>query len=283
MALFGQDWRRAWAGWLYPPERLQGFWRAIGITVVLLVVNMALQSLLGLLLLVFAFQGSLPWAMSYQADDAAKMLQAGILVIFPAGLVTLFLGMWLGKFGLPRSQGRLLLDWPKLGWLGCLGTVLGFAVLMYIVLNLIFYFSGIDPVSYATSSAGLNDAKSSAGLVEKTVAGMAANQPWLFALAIPAIIFGAPLAEEITFRGPLFSALEKSPVGKIGAVVITAALWSGAHAATAPPLFIGLLFVMGLGLGLLLLRFGSLWVTIACHSAWNLMTAFALLAAALTR
>jgi membrane protease YdiL (CAAX protease family) len=32
-------------------------------------------------------------------------------------------------------------------------------------------------------------------------------------------------------------------------------------------------------LGLLLLRFGSLWVPIACHSLWNALTSFAFLGA----
>lgn len=283
MSLFGPEWAAARHGWLYPTEQLQNFWRAIGITAVLLLVNVVLQTLLGLMLVLFVFHGTLQGAMSHQGDNYAKVLQAGILVIFPAGLVTLFLGMWLGKFGLPGRNGKILLRWPKLGWVGWPVTVLGFAVLMFLVLNLIFYSFGIDPATYTTSSAGLGDAKSSAGLVEKTIAGMAANQPWLFALAIPAIVFGAPLAEEITFRGPLFSALVKSPVGKVGAVVITAALWAGAHAVSAPPLFVGLLFVMGIALGVMLLRFGSLWVTIGCHSAWNLFTAFGLLAAGLTR
>jgi uncharacterized protein len=283
MALFGPDLRLAWRGWLYPTEELQGFWRAIGITAVLFLVNVVLQSILGLALVVAVFKGSLLGGLSHQGDDYTKILQSGILVIFPAGLVTLFLGMWLGKFGLPQRQGRLLLNWPKLGWLGWPLTVLGFALLMFIVLNLIFYLSGIDPETYTTSSAGLGDTKSSAGLVEKTIAGMAAQQPLLFVLAIPAIIFGAPLAEEITFRGPLFSALVKSPVGKVGAVLITSALWAGAHAVSAPPLFVGMLFVMGIGLGMMLLRFGSLWVTIGCHSAWNLITAIGLLTAAMTR
>lgn len=281
--MFGVDWKRARQGWLYPTEPLQNFWRAIGITAVLLLVNMLLQTILGLVLVLYVFHSTLQGALSPQGDDYAKVLQSGILVIFPAGVVTLFLGIWLGKFGLPKRNGKILLRWPKLGWLGWSVTVLGFVILMFIVLNLIFYSFGIDPATYTTSSAGLGDAKSSAGLVEKTVAGMAANQPWLFALAIPAIVFGAPLAEEITFRGPLFSALVNSPVGKVGAVIITAALWAGPHAVSAPPLFVGLLFVMGIALGLVLLRFGSLWVTIACHSAWNLFTAFGLLAAGLTR
>ena len=283
MALFGEDWRRARRGWLYPLERLQGFWRAIGITAALLVSNVVLQTVLGLLLVIFVFKGTLAGAMAHNGDDYTSLLQAGVLVIFPAGLVTMLLGTWLGKFGLPGGQGRLLLNWPRLGWLGWIVTVLGFAVLMFILLNLVFLVSGIDPETYTTSSAGLGDTKSGAGLVEKTIAGMAANHPWLFVLSLPAIVFGAPLAEEITFRGPLFSALVKSPVGKIGAVVITSALWALAHSVAAPLLYVGLLFVMGLGLGLMLLRFGSLWVTIGCHSAWNLITAFGLLAAGLTR
>jgi membrane protease YdiL (CAAX protease family) len=283
MAVFGTDWTLARRGWLYPMERLQGFWRAIGITLVLFIGNAILQGLLAWLLVVYVFHGSFEGAKAAGGADFAKVMQSGILVIFPAGLITMFVALWIAKFGLPERKGRLLLAWPKLGWLGWFITVLGFAVLMLIVLNLIFRVTGIDPETYSTSSAGLGDSKSSAGLVEKTIAGLAANQPWLFALAIPAIIFGAPLAEEVTFRGPLFSALVKSPVGKIGAVVITAALWAVAHGLSAPPLIVGLLFLMGIALGILLLRFGSLWVTIACHSAWNLMTALGLLVAAMAR
>ena len=114
------------------------------------------------------------------------------------------------------------------------------------------------------------------GLVEKTMTDLAAKSPWMFAAAMPSIIFGAPLAEEITFRGPLFSALEKSAVGKIGAVLITSALWAAAHMAATPLPFVGLLFLMGIGLGLMLLRFGSLWVTIGCHFTWNLIMAMGL-------
>ena len=154
MALFGADWRLAKAGWLYPTERLQNFWRATGLTAILLLVNVTLQSLLGYILLVFVLHGTLQGATTPQSDDYANVLQSGILVIFPAGLVTLFLGMWLAKFGLPNRHGKLALSWPKLGWLGWFITVLGFAILMFIVLNVIFYASGVDPETYTTSSAG---------------------------------------------------------------------------------------------------------------------------------
>jgi membrane protease YdiL (CAAX protease family) len=32
---------------------------------------------------------------------------------------------------------------------------------------------------------------------------------------------------------------------------------------------IGMIFIMGLVLGYLLYRFGSIWVPIVCHSVWN--------------
>ena len=38
---------------------------------------------------------------------------------------------------------------------------------------------------------------------------------------------------------------------------------------TEPWLAVGIIFVMGLVLGALLIRFGSLWVTMACHGIWN--------------
>ena len=53
-----------------------------------------------------------------------------------------------------------------------------------------------------------------------------------------------------------------------GDELITSVLWSLLHL-TEPWLAIGIIFMMGLTLGTLLIRFGSLWVTIACHSVWN--------------
>ncbi len=78
------------------------------------------------------------------------------------------------------------------------------------------------------------------------------------------------------FRGALFSALRHSWVGKTGAVVITAAAWAVIHAMGAPWLFVFIIFIMGLCLGWLLLRFGSLTLTIICHACWNLVSSLAI-------
>jgi membrane protease YdiL (CAAX protease family) len=54
----------------------------------------------------------------------------------------------------------------------------------------------------------------------------------------------------------------------MGATLVTSTVWALLHA-TEPWLSVGLIFMMGLVFGFLLVRFGSLWVTIACHAAWN--------------
>ena len=40
---------------------------------------------------------------------------------------------------------------------------------------------------------------------------------------------GAPLAEECLFRGLLYGALRRSPLGAIGAAVVTAVMWALLH------------------------------------------------------
>ncbi len=59
-----------------------------------------------------------------------------------------------------------------------------------------------------------------------------------------------------------------------GTALVTSALWAGLHL-SEPWFSVGLIFVMGLVFGWMMYRFGSLWVTIACHAVWN--TSYALL------
>jgi membrane protease YdiL (CAAX protease family) len=96
-----------------------------------------------------------------------------------------------------------------------------------------------------------------------------ANNKWRFLLIVPGVALGAPVAEELLFRGFLFAALAPSRVGKAGTVLITSALWALAHAGPAPWVIVGGIFLMGIVLGVLLLRFGSLWLTIVLHAIWN--------------
>ncbi len=277
MAVFGPDFLRAKSEWLYPRETLQTPLRAVLLFVALFVLNILLQSGFGFATYKALFAGDFLQLRAGNPDSFSAFAKASIVGLFPASLLVVVAALYLARFGMAKRAGRLPLRLPDLGIAGWIAIVVGFAFVMYVIFISVFLVLGIDPQTYSPGGDLMSD-KSSAGLVEKTMADLA-NEPLLFALAIPGVIFAVPLAEEFIFRGALFAALANSQVGRVGAVVITSALWALAHLGAAPWLYVGVLFLMGLCLGVLLLRFGSLWVTVACHGAWNAMTSLALFGA----
>jgi beta-phosphoglucomutase len=85
-----------------------------------------------------------------------------------------------------------------------------------------------------------------------------------------AVLVAAPLAEETLFRGFLFEGILHSKSGARGALIITAAWWASIHVqydlygrATV--------FVIGLFLGYVRLKTGSILVTMFLHSLMNLI------------
>lgn len=95
---------------------------------------------------------------------------------------------------------------------------------------------------------------------------------------LTALVVAAPVFEELLFRGFLFRGLEASRIGGVGAVVVTAAVWAAIH--LQYDLFhLGLVFLMGLFLGMVRCRTGSTSLTVLLHAATNLVaTGQALLA-----
>jgi membrane protease YdiL (CAAX protease family) len=95
---------------------------------------------------------------------------------------------------------------------------------------------------------------------------------WLMLLVIG---IGAPLSEELLFRGFMFAGLAKSKLGFIGAAVLSAVLWTLLHLGYS---IFGLIEVLSIGLYLswLLVRTGSLWVTMFCHGVYNTVMAIGL-------
>lgn len=96
---------------------------------------------------------------------------------------------------------------------------------------------------------------------------------WLFALAI---VVGAPLSEELLFRGFLLSALSQSRLGFFGAALVTTLGWTVLHAGYSG---LGLVevFLAGLFFSWLLWRTGNLWVPLVCHAFYNGVVLIALL------
>jgi membrane protease YdiL (CAAX protease family) len=87
-------------------------------------------------------------------------------------------------------------------------------------------------------------------------------------VAAIAVIAGAPLSEELMFRGLLLPALAASRLGYAGAAIVSVALWTALHLGYS---LAGLVEVatFGLVLSWLLWRTGSLRVPLFCHALYN--------------
>jgi membrane protease YdiL (CAAX protease family) len=74
----------------------------------------------------------------------------------------------------------------------------------------------------------------------------------------------------------MFSGLAKSRLGFLGTAILTTVLWTALHAGYSA---FGMLEVLGIGFyfSWLLIRTGSLWVTILCHAIYNSVVAACLL------
>ncbi len=92
------------------------------------------------------------------------------------------------------------------------------------------------------------------------------GEQWILALLVVGI--GAPLSEELLFRGFLLSALARSRLGFAGGAVITTVWWTALHAGYSAAGIVEV-FLIGLFFSWLLWRTGSLRVPIFCHALYN--------------
>jgi membrane protease YdiL (CAAX protease family) len=135
----------------------------------------------------------------------------------------------------------------------------GWRILPWALLPL-FVVSGVWTaiVLYLQPDLLINDTKPIQQLIQS-------DALWLVLLVI---CIGAPVSEELLFRGFLFSGLSKTWLGFIGTAVVTSLLWTSLHAGYS---IFGLVEVLAMGLyfSWLLVRTGSVWVPIFCHAANN--------------
>lgn len=116
---------------------------------------------------------------------------------------------------------------------------------------------------------------SAAGRAASQLAAEApAWQVWLFAAVA---LLGAPVAEELAFRGLLWSGLARAGAGPVATLLGSAGLFALFH---FEPVRFGVLLVVGLGLGWLRLRTGRVGAPTIAHAVNNLPGALAILALA---
>ena len=275
MTWIGSDFRRAQKHWLYDSSSAQPLWLAAVLMVVLLLLHMGLQ-MFGAAVAYRLFGGDIAGLQDRTPESIREYYRSAVVGLLPAGLVITTSAVLFAKIRRRSAREVLALQLPDMGMGGWMVVVLLFILFVLTANFVIFSVSGLNPTEYMPTGQGANNAKSSSGLVEKAIADLA-NDPLRFWAAVPAVVFLIPMAEELIFRGAIFSALLKSGAGKPATVLLTSAAWALLHAFAAPWLFVCLIFVMGVALGVLLLRFGSLWVTIVCHCLWNGLTTFTIM------
>ncbi len=107
--------------------------------------------------------------------------------------------------------------------------------------------------------------------------GIEGAQPWVgysplvVALRILAIGVAGPVAEELAFRGIVLWRLRTTPLGTMGAVVVTSLLWTALHFQYEPAV-LAQVFLDGLVLSAARLRTGSVGAPIAMHVTGNLFS-----------
>lgn len=226
-------------------------------------------------LLLFAYQGLLmlltvmvmPLAGGQDIGSTRGMVRSSLAAILPAALAAAALAWWLAGQRGGEPARVLCFRRPDLTGLGWLVLLLGFMLAMYLAMMVLVLALSIDLSQYKPGPDGQSPQQGSAGEVKEAIFDLA-NEPRLFLLIFPSIAVGAPLIEELIFRGQLFAALSRTRLGVSGTTVVTAAAWALLHM-TEPWLMIGVIFIMGIVLGYLLYRFGSIWVPIICHGVWN--------------
>ena len=87
-------------------------------------------------------------------------------------------------------------------------------------------------------------------------------------LPILVLCIGAPLTEELLFRGYLFGRLSNSQIGPVGAALVTTIGWTLLHWGYS---IVGIIevFIAGLLFSWALWRTGSLWVPLCLHAIYN--------------
>ena len=154
-----------------------------------------------------------------------------------------------------RLGGRVVRSWqfglrrPGVGWKSSVGLIV-LLLVVFVVLSVIW-------------SELVNPTK------EKLLEQLGSHEGTLMLLAsagLTCVI--APIAEELLFRGYIFTAL-RNWRGTLPAAIITGLLFGGVHAGSAPVLDLIPLAALGFGLCLLYRATGSIYPCIVTHSLNN--------------
>jgi hypothetical protein len=226
-----------------------GFWATMGLSLVVLAVFFIISSLTAAGFLAFMAANNPGLNLSQFAQSLPAngfYLSVTTCVTAPAciALTILFAGLRKGLsvrdyLGFREVPGRRLLRW------------LGFVLVFMFATDLLTYLLNRPVVPSFPID------------VYKTARNM-------FLLYLALVLF-APLYEEVLFRGFMFQGIRFSRLGPVGAVGITAFIWSILHCGQYDAYGIVTIFIFGMLCGISRLVTGSIYPAIAMHTLNNLV------------
>lgn len=217
-----------------------GYWATLGWAVLAFLAG----QVLGFGLLLGLRAGT--WNAILQTPFDGELVTLFILISNPITIGVLMLAVWLRRA--PQAE-YFAVHWPPIRDLA-----LGFVCLIGLIAlsDALLYLSGRDLVTPFQSQSYIS----------------AAAEGWLIPMSFAAII-AAPAGEEIMFRGFLFRGWARSNRTAWPAIVVISLIWAGLHLQYD---WTGILqiFVIGLFLGWMRLRSGSIMLTFILHALFNL-------------
>ncbi len=227
-----------------PQRQLWGFWPTVGLSATILVTFFAAQIAVSLVaFLVLLYSGGLGFQETLEAAASGLVLSLATIVSVPLGLLLVVVFIRLrGNISVADYLGFRRIKWG----------VVAILALLFVAMLAVVSIIG----SYLGDSGDANF---------NTELYLSSGFPPLLWLAV---VFLAPLFEEVFFRGFLFVGLRASRLGVIATVILTSLLWAILH--IQYNLF-GITQILGMGLilGTVRHKTDSLWGPLIIHALWN--------------
>jgi len=234
-----------------PEKNALGLWGTLAFGLVIGITALAAQSFAGFtigLLKAFSKPGMDSFALgAYVASVAGLILSTGTVASAIAGIGIMAIVV-------RARTGRSLADYVGLDRLKGKTVLLG----LIVAIASIIAMDGLTTLLHHTASDFMIKAYD--------------TSVWPVLLWIAVVVF-APAFEEVFFRGFLFEGLRRSRIGAVGTVTLTSLLWAALHVQYG--FFeIAMIFGLGIVLGVVRIRTGSLWSTLVIHAFVNLVATY---------
>ena len=231
-----------------PRYRARGTWPPLAALVAVVVIQAGLQLLGGVL---GALVAGVAAPLAPGLPDEQRLMLAVLVFLALSQVAVIALAWWAAGFFGGERRAVLQLDTPKPGVRDVVVALAGLTLVLGAFNGLVYFFRP--------------------DLFMADVAPFLPMMQWpLWPVTALAVGLGAPLSEEVLFRGFLISSLaSRMPGGFWPAALLANAVWTAFHLGYSVA---GLLevFLGGLCMSWLLWRSGSLWLPIIAHAATNI-------------